>query len=340
MSRVNIYAIAKEVGVSPATVSKALNHPEQVSSKTRTKVLKAIEELGFIPSMLSKRNDTVAVVYHWWENVFLNYYFSRLINGIVGELEKFHLNLLFVSPERCSSPQAWQTFLHQHHAIGVLIINPPQGNKRFESLFALGGRVVAVGSRVEEYPVHFVDCENTHSTLTALQYLFDLGHRAIGFIGGDLSQLDHWERFSAYLDFMKTRDLYREEYVVISEDVSSFLSGRGAWEGIKRLLRLPLPPTAVFIGSGNCLLGVLRGIHECGKRVPEDVSLICFDDLEEVVPGITSIRQPIEIIGRVAAEVLLSKFFNPSHATQLEKRILSCQLILRESVRSLFFERG
>lgn len=76
MSKASIYTIAQKAGVSPATVSRALNHPEQVSPETRTRVLQAIEEHAFIPSVLAKRNDTIGIVYDWREGIFRNYYFS------------------------------------------------------------------------------------------------------------------------------------------------------------------------------------------------------------------------------------------------------------------------
>lgn len=338
MPKVSIYTIAREVGVSPATVSRALNHPEQVSPETRAKILQAVEEHAFIPSILAKRNDTIGIVYDWREGIFRNYYFSRLLNGISSELQKFNYNMLFFAQDRFASPQEWRTFLHQHHVGGIILVTPPKDDPRIQPLLALGRSIVVLGSRIEG-GVHFVDCENIQSTRTAMRYLFDLGHRAIGFIGGDLTQVDHAERFEAYRDFLAEHGLFYEEYVHVTNDISSFLSGQGGFEGAVKLLSLPSPPTAIFVASGNCLLGVLRGIQSMGKRVPEDVSIICFDDLEEIAPNITSIRQPIERMGRVAAEILIRQMIKGDGTTKPEQKILPCQLILRESVKSPFRER-
>ncbi|MBC7218261.1 MAG: LacI family DNA-binding transcriptional regulator [Candidatus Caldatribacterium sp.] len=338
MPKVNIYTIAKKAGVSPATVSRALNHPEQVSPETRARVLQAIEEHAFTPSILAKRNDTIGIVYDWREGIFRNYYFSRLLNGISSELQKFNYNMLFFARDRFASPQEWRTFLHQHHVGGVILVTPPKDDPRIQPLLALERDVVVLGSR--EGSTHFVDCENIQSTRIAMQYLFDLGHRAIGFIGGDLTQIDHAERFGAYRSFLEERGLFREEYVHITEDIPSFLSGRGGFEGAVKLLKLPFPPTAIFVGSGNCLLGVLQGLQSMAKRVPDDVSIVCFDDLEEIVPGITSIRQPIERMGRVAAEILVRQMMKGDGTPEPEQRILPCQFIPRGSVRNLFQGRG
>lgn len=338
MPKVSIYTIARKVGVSPATVSRALNHPEQVSPETRAKILQAIEEHAFIPSVLAKRNDTIGIVYDWREGIFQNYYFSRLLNGISSELQKFNYNMLFFARDRFTSPQEWRTFLYQHHVGGVILVTPPKDDPRIHPLLALGRDVVVLGSRTEE-DVHYVDCENIQSTRTAMQYLFDLGHRAIGFIGGDLSQVDHAERFEAYRSFLKERGLFREEYVHITEDIPAFLSGQGGFKGAVQLLSVSPPPTAIFVGSGNCLLGVLQGIQSMGKSVPDDVSIVCFDDLEEIAPGITSIRQPIERMGRIAAEILIRQMVKGDGAQRPERRILPCQLILRGSVKNLFQER-
>lgn len=336
--KVNIYTIARKVGVSPATVSRALNHPDQVAPETRAKIFQAIEEHSFVPSILARRNDTIGIVYDWREGIFCNYYFSRLLNGISSELQKFNYNMLFFAQDRFASPQEWRTFLHQHHVGGVILITPPKDDPRIQPLLALGSDVVILGSRIEG-SVHFVDCENIQSTYTAMQYLFDLGHRAIGFIGGDLTQVDHAERFEAYRSFLMERGLFQEAYVHITNDVRSFLSGEGGFEGAVKLLSLPSPPTAIFVASGNCLIGVLRGIQSKGKHIPEDVSLICFDDLEEIAPHITAIRQPTERMGRVAAEILIRQMIKGNGNTAPERRILPCQLILRKSVRSCFSER-
>ncbi|MEN3183888.1 MAG: LacI family DNA-binding transcriptional regulator [Atribacterota bacterium] len=338
MSRVNIYTIAQKVGVSPATVSRALNHPEQVSPETRAKILRAVEEYAFIPSILAKRNDTIGIVYNWREGIFCNYYFSRLLNGISSELQKFNYNMLLFASDRFTSPQEWRTFLHQHHVGGVVLVTPPKDDPRIQPLIALGRDVVVLGSRIEGN-VHFVDCENIQSTRTAMQYLFDLGHRIIGFIGGDLTQVDHAERFEAYRNFLAERNLFREEYVHITDDIPSFLSGQGGFEGALRLLNLSPPPTAIFVASGNCLPGVLRGIQNMGKRIPEDVSLVCFDDLEEIAPHITAIRQPIERMGRVAAEILVRQMIRSDGNAKLERKILPCQLVIRGSVKSCSYER-
>uniref|UniRef100_A0A7V4DHE4 LacI family transcriptional regulator n=1 Tax=Candidatus Caldatribacterium californiense TaxID=1454726 RepID=A0A7V4DHE4_9BACT len=334
MPRVSIYTIARKAGVSPATVSRVLNHPEQVSPETRAKIFQAMEEYEFIPSVLPRKNDTVGIVYEWREGIFLNYYFSRLLNGISAELQKFNYNMLFFTRDHFASPQEWRTFLHQHHVGGVILVTPPRDDPKIRPLLALGKDVVVLGSRVEEN-VHFVDCENIQSTRVALQYLFDLGHRRIGFIGGDLTQVDHAERFEAYQTFLKERGFFREEYIAITSDIMAFVSGQGGFEGAVKLLNLPSPPTAIFVASGNCLLGVLRGLGAMGKRVPEDVSLVCFDDLEEIVPGITSIRQPIERMGRTAAEIIIRQMLKRNGNSELERKILPCQFILRNSVRSL-----
>ncbi|MGQ9623661.1 MAG: LacI family DNA-binding transcriptional regulator [Candidatus Caldatribacteriaceae bacterium] len=340
MPKISIYTIAQKVGISPATVSRALNHPEQVSPATRAKILQAIEEYSFIPSILAKNNDTIGIVYDWREGIFRNYYFSRLLNGISSELQKFDYNMLFFSRDRFNSPQEWRLFLHQHHVGGVILATPPKDDPRIQPLLSLGQDAVVVGSRVgEELGVHFVDCENVQSTLNAMQYLFSLGHRKIGFIGGDLTQIDHAERFETYRGFLEERGLFREEYVHITEDIPSFLSGRGGLEGVVRLLKLSPPPTAIFVGSGNCLLGVLQGIQSIAKRVPDDVSVVCFDDLEEIAPGITSIRQPIERMGQVAAEILIRQVAKGKRVTEPERKILNCQLILRGSVKNLLQER-
>jgi LacI family transcriptional regulator len=334
MPRVSIYTIARSAGVSPATVSRALNHPEQVSPQTRARIFQAMEEYEFIPSVLPRKNDTVGIVYEWREGIFLNYYFSRLLNGISAELQKFNYNMLFFTRDHFASPQEWRTFLHQHHVGGVVVITPPRDDPKIRPLFALGKDVVVLGSRVQE-DVHFVDCENIQSTRVAMQYLFDLGHRRIGFIGGDLTQVDHAERFDAYRAFLKERGLFQEEYVVITDDIAAFVSGQGGFEGAVKLMNLPSPPTAIFVASGNCLPGVLRGLGTMGKRVPEDVSLVCFDDLEEIVPGITSIRQPIERMGRTAAEIIIRQMLKRNGNLGLERKILPCQFILRNSVKSL-----
>lgn len=338
MPKVSIYTIAQKVGVSPTTVSRALNHPEQVSPETRAKIFQAMEEYEFIPSILTRKNDTVGIVYEWREGIFLNYYFSRLLNGISAELQKFNYNMLFFTRDHFTSPQEWRTFLHQHHVGGVMVITPPRDDPRIRPLFALGKDVVVLGSRVEE-DVHWVDCENVQSTRTALQYLFDLGHRRIGFIGGDLTQVDHAERFDTYQSFLKEKGLLREEYVAITSDIAAFVSGQGGFEGVIKLMKLPSPPTAIFVASGNCLLGVLRGLGAMGKKVPEDVSLVCFDDLEEIVPGITSIRQPIERMGRIAAEIIVRQMVKRNEHQGPERKILPCQFILRNSVKSLVEER-
>ena len=267
MPRVNIYTIAQKAGVSPATVSRALNHPEQLSPETRARILQTIEEYEFIPNVLTKKNDTVGIIYEWREGIFLNYYFSRLLNGISAELQKFNYNMLFFTRDHFTSSQEWKNFLHQHHVGGVILVTPPKDDPKMQHILGLGEKVVVLGSRVQG-DVHFVDCENIRSTLVAMQYLFDLGHRKIGFIGGDLTQIDHAERFEAYQSFLKERGLFREEYVSITHDIVTFLSGQGGFDGAVKLLSLLDPPTAILQQAETLSWGFCEVFRPWGNNFP------------------------------------------------------------------------
>ncbi|GAA4080920.1 LacI family DNA-binding transcriptional regulator [Amphibacillus indicireducens] len=320
-----IYDIAKRSGYSITTVSKVLNNYTNVSQKAKKSVLDAIEELGYTPNssartLATNKSWMIGVVFAEHLGVGIAHpFFSEVIEGFKKHIELYNYDLLFVSRDMGLKQETYKHLKHRG-VDGVMVIQS-EGDDSVSSI-----PTVYIDRPLEKPGSVYSD--NRQGSKLAVEYLFELGHRKIAHIAGDTKIFSAIERAKGYKETMEKLNLsVPDEYIVNG----NFFSYEGGREAMIRLLSLQDRPTAVVVAGDHMALGAIKVIKEAGLKVPDDISIIGFDDIavaQHIDPPLTTIRQDKDLIGRQAAIMLLNKI---DHKTDDPTKIIPVQLIKRES---------
>lgn len=320
-----IFDIARESGFSYSTVSRTLSGFEHVKPSTRAKVLLAAERLGYVPNQQARSlaggpsNLIGALV-----PTLGNDYIIQIIQGIDDALKQSSYNLILYTTNRHQGKEAaYVASIMNGAADGLLLIAPSISEPYLGALRERDFPYVLVDQVDQRGHSLTVTATNRRGAYDATQYLIDLGHRRIGFLAG-LPQLNSAaERFEGYKAALADNGIPFEKRYVTRGDFDT----RMGHQATRQLLALADPPTAIFAGNDLSALGAIEAIREHGLRIPEDVSVIGFDDIPQAAlayPKLTTVRQPLNQMGREAVSVLLAR---------LEDRVLeSCQIALETSL--------
>lgn len=312
MKKITIRHVAKRAGVGLGTVSRVLNNSEQVSDATRQRVLKAMEEMGYKPSAIARqlarktRPRNIGVV----TRPFLkNYYsFAERLRGVQQAIHNFeqHYELMLFSTRTMQEYEERLLNIIQTGLIeGLLLIDLTLTDDQQEALETSGIPFVSLTHDYHKHPNYF-GTSNRRGGYLATEYLIGLGHTSIGYVGDVLEDEDGFVtslgRFDGYQDAIQAHHLSAHEHYTL------FLEHGydQAYEALLKKLRKYPPPTALFAMSDTQALGCIAAIREVGLRVPEDISIIGYDDLEmSYHVGLTSVRQHLEASGKLVADYLL-----------------------------------
>jgi len=325
--------VAAHAGVSLGTVSNVLNRPDLVSATTRDRVLAAIAELGFVRNesarqLRSGRSRTVAYVVLDAGNPF----FTDVARGVEGVAEAANLAVyLCHTGEDIRREDFYLDMLEQQRVEGVLITPTDTANSRIEDLRRRGTPVVVVDRNLGP-GVCSVSVDNIHGGELAVAHLLEAGHRRIAFLGGPMTLGQVADRLAgARRAAGRVPDV---EILVLETGTLNVAEGLRAGE---RLAGLPAArrPTAAFCANDLLALGLLQQMVRLGLRVPADLAIVGYDDIEfaeaAAVP-LTSVRQPRHLLGRTAAELLLAESRGgPGH--QHRQVVFEPELIVRASSR-------
>lgn len=304
--RVTIKDIARAVGVSHTTVSRALRDSEEIRPETRARIRAVAESMGYRPNLVARalqgrRTQTLGVVVTRLSDPF----HTEVVQGIekVAQAHGYGL-LLSLSHEDPAKERAIVEMLAAKQVDGIIVAASRLGSRYLPMLEALRIPIVLINSHQTGPYAYSVATDNVHGGYLATRYLIDLGHRAIAYIGNRRGGRSNQDRYRGYRQALREVGLSpRPEWVVKGD-------GRvGAGEAaMRRLLEVSPRPTAVFCYNDLTAIGALRAAVQAGIRVPEDLSIIGFDGLEEgsyVIPALTTVAQPRQQLGRLAAEMLL-----------------------------------
>lgn len=329
---VTIYDIAKQAGVSIATVSRVFSGNTRVASATRERVFAVAEALGYEPnvsarSLARKSTQLVAAVVP----MLTSYFFMEVIRGVQDRLAESDYDLLVFtsrSPEHVDAQLIRAA--QKGRADGLLLCSTPLTPDRAESLKASGSPVVLVDSVHPDFDS--VAVNNREGGYTAAKHLIAQGYERIALIAPNSVSVPGVERRTGYEDALREAGrAVDDRLVVTSEDEEQHGYTREAgYAAMQRLLRLPQPPDAVFAASDVQALGALKAIREAGLRVPDDIALVGFDDIRtSAYVGLSTLSQPMYEMGKVAIDKLLRRIEEPdrpvSHTT------FSAQLSVRET---------
>ena len=331
MQVVTIAQVAKEAGVSVATVSRVINQKGAVTSETAQRVLEAIDQLGYQPNVWGRnlRRGDSQVALLLVPNV-TNPYYAPIIAGAEDALgrEGFSMMLCLTNNAEAERQSFFLEFMRDGRADGAILIGAADHDPGVVRV-AEEYRLVQCCEYCDSPAVSRVSIDNFEAARQAVARLLELGHTRVAFMGANNRFISTRCRRDGYRAALQAWGLpLREEYEVWASADYSFSSGV---EATKRLLDLPDRPTALFCISDVLALGALQAARERGLRVPEDLSVVGFDDVEYAVmfqPHLTTIRQPGYELGRAAGEMLLKQIQGGAGG---QVRYLPHQLIERDS---------
>ena len=331
--------VAEACGVSPATVSFVLNDgPRPVSAATRARIVEAMERLNYHPNaaargLARRRMNNIGVLFSDVEtSVVTNVYIADILSGVFREAARHTLDVLIITRQWRDADHSAAP-LRDRRSDGFLLIAPQIGSDIVTEIASLGQPLMTVAGLPtgKSSPVSCVDVDNENGAQQATEYLLSLGHRRIAHITGTLthhSAIARREGFRRTL--MAANCPVPEEYIAIGEYAAYY--PEPVTSAVLGLLSLPEPPTAIFCANDGIgrMASAIAG--ERGVRIPEDLSLIGFDDLPEASttnPPLTTLRQPLRQIGETAARLLIQNI--AGETTEPEYRLLKPELIVRGS---------
>ncbi|MFR9731740.1 LacI family DNA-binding transcriptional regulator [Saccharopolyspora sp. MS10] len=331
---VSIKDVAERAGVSVATVSNSLNRPDRVSVSTRARVLAVIEELGYVRSESARQlraghSRMLALLVLDMANPF----FVDVARGVEAVAREEGLGVMLCNSGQDPEAEALYLSLFAEQRVrGVLVTPADVTGANLDSLRRQGIPSVFVDRKVSSEQACSVAVDDVAGGALAVRHLVERGHRRIGFLTGPASLPQCRDRRAGALAALREAGLDEEALSVLEVPALDVASGRDAGE---RLLGLPSAPTAVFCANDLLALGLLQALFAAGVRVPEEVSLVGYDDIEfaaaAAVP-LTSVRQPAFRIGRKAAELVLDETDRDRAAGHVHQQVIyEPELVVRRS---------
>jgi len=321
--------LAAAAGVSTMSASRALNNQPGISRRTREAILRVASEKGYVTNRVAQKlssgqSGVIGVIALQLEHPFI----IGVVNSVVRAAAAAGNEVLIYShPEREKQPSSSVLHLLQQFTDGAVALPPYQAG--FVEALARGRFPVAMVDSPPEHPeLPCVAADDYGGARSAMNYLADLGHKRIAFVAGTENLGSAKERLRAYHEAVAVHGLARDAALVVPGHFT-LAGGRVA---ALQLLALRKRPTAIFAANDLSAFGVMAALQEQGLRIPEDMSVVGFDDVpaaSQVHPALTTVRQPMEGIGRAAVSTLLSQI--AGLAPTSARVTLPTELIVRQS---------
>jgi DNA-binding LacI/PurR family transcriptional regulator len=326
---ISIKDIARRAGVSHSTVSRALRNSPLVNPKTTKEIQGIAQELAYQPSavargLVTRKTRTIGVVVTTIADPFV----SEVVIGV--ELAANDNGYSVFLADSNADPVREKNVVHsfaERRVDGIVVTSSRVGALYTPLLAQMMVPIVLINNQHPGEFVHSVMIDNVQGSRDATDHLIRLGHRRIAYVGDQYGHESDTERFAGYRQALEQAALPFQPEIVVHGD-SKPESGIAAMD---KLMALPERPTAVFCYNDMTALGVLRSAHVHGLRVPADVSIVGFDDLFIVSytqPQLTTVRQPMQRMGRMAMESLLKLMSGQPSAEAVK---VPAELIVRES---------
>jgi len=330
--------VAKKANVSFMTVSRVINGHNNVKKETKEKVLKAIMELGYYPNAAARalnRNKTnvIGIIVPYYEHYLASPYFVELLLEIEKHMALKGYDLIFnTSKTKKFSHNDYSILYKQRKVDGLIILAPSIHEKSLEKLVYENIPFVIVGGMEENKYINCVDIDNIKGTREAVQYLLNLGHRRIGLVAGILYVMDGRQRLQGYIDTLNSHNIEIDNDLIFKGDFTE----KSGYDALYYFFSLKLPPTAIFCSNDHMAVGLYKAAHEKNIKIPDDLSVIGFDDIKLasfLTPPLTTIKQPIDTLGKTTAELIID--YIEKKLNTIKKIIIPPKLIIRSSCRPI-----
>ncbi len=332
MSQVNIKTVAKEAGVSIATVSRVVNKLSSVKKENRVRVEDAVKKLKFRPNVSAQRlatrghSNAIGLVIPRYSDIFHSFYALQILQGVGLGVERLKLDLLM-------HITGGETFLNTSAVAGVIFSDIIGNEDQVDSVLQHEVPCVIMNYLTKDLPVTCVAIDNFGGAMKAVNYLIKLGHKNIAHITGELKSQVAIERLNGYIKALEAKGIKKNDNYIKFGDFGRQSGIRAA----KQLLKLKDIPTAIFAASDEIAVGAIQVLVESGLSVPGSVSVIGFDDNPLTINfspvSLTTIRQPLHRMALIATE-MLHRIIN-GKVKGNKKIVLPTELIERSSCQSL-----
>lgn len=335
---VTIKDIAKQVGKSVTTVSRALHDHDDISPKTKALVRRVAEEMEYIPNITARqlqnqRTDTIGLILPIVNPRFSDPFFSELLSGIVREATQYGMDLLVsahpsLEDETKDEIEHYLKFIRSRRVDGFIVVRTQIQDPRIDLLREHKFPFVAFGRVVGDNDFPLIDEDSELGTRTIVKHLVELGHTRLAFIAEPTHLTKAYHRVEGYKQALEIHGLPIDADLIIE---GGFRQRSGQLMGAQ-LLNMPNPPTAIVACNDLLALGAIRAAQERGLVVGKDISITGFDDIvlaEYANPPLTTVHQPAREIGTMISQMLV-KVVNQESPEQ-RQIILQPELIIRES---------
>jgi LacI family transcriptional regulator len=327
-----IEEIAKLSGVSRSTVSRVINNDLNVGKATREKVLKVIQQANYHPNaaargLVTGRTRILGLVIpRGVSTLFTDPYFPLLIQGVAAACNSSDHSVMLWLAEPEYERRVIRQIMYSGLIDGVIVASVLQGDPMVQALAEGKRPFILVGRHPTDNRISYIDVDNFNSSREMVLHLLRLGRRRVATITGPNNMIPGMDRREGYLAALRDRGLLPIPELMVEGDFTE----AGGYSAMQRLL--PHQPDAVFAASDMMALGALRSLREAGRRVPEDVALVGFDDIPQAArsrPALTTVRQPIQRMGVVVTETLIDMIEHPEERPR--RVILHTESVIRES---------
>ncbi|MDB1087519.1 LacI family DNA-binding transcriptional regulator [Streptomyces sp. ACA25] len=332
--RPTLEQVAHRAGVGRGTVSRVINGSPRVSDRTRAAVEQAIADLGYVPhraarALAANRADAIALVVPEPEaRLFAEPYFSAIIRGVSAELADTDIQLLLTLSRTPKERQRFAQYAASHRVDGVLLVSVHGEDPLPDQLSEHGIPAVMNGRRSADESFPHVDCDNLGGAQVAVEHLLGRGRTLVATITGPRDMYAARCRLDGYQEALRAAGRDGDGDLVVHGDFTE----ESGYAAMRELLRRRPALDAVFCASDLMAAGARRALREAGRSVPDDVALVGFDDsaiARHMEPALTSVRQPMEGMGRAMTRALLAQL-NGGTADRVQQ-VLPTELIRRAS---------
>lgn len=333
--KLTIRDIANMAGVSRSTISLAINDSPKVKKQTKQRILKIIEDVGYHPNVMARglvgnKTNVIGLIVPQISHVFADYYFSETVSGVLDEVTQRNYHLLVeAATEQFVQMRSAHRLYEERRIDGLLFVGNLTTDTYILDLCEAGIPICLVNSVLPKLSTVLAD--NTEGSAEAVAHLYRKGHRRIGLIKGLDNVTTGVDRYYGYQLALARLGIPFDPKLVAFGNFSE----ESGYEAMRNLLRIQNPPTAVFTTNDMMAIGAMNAIQEKGLSVPGDIAIVGGDDIRLAryfKPSLTTIRQPMYSIGRMATDLLL-KLINDDSEGPI-KQMVKTELVVRESCGS------
>jgi LacI family transcriptional regulator len=328
---VTIRDVAKLAGVSPITVSRVINNSQGVNRLTRERVQRAVEGLHYVPNTLakslrSKKTHTMALVVSDITNPF----WTTIARGVEDTAAKNGFHVILCNTDENPEKEAnYINILLQRRVDGIIIAPTTNDKRRLSALTRQKVPCVLIDRQVNGFKADVVRSNNLEGARQLTRHLLTLGHRRIAMLSGPTWVSTAEERVRGYCQALQEQGVPDEEHLITRSDYKQ----EGGYLSVKELLTTVPRPTAIIAANNFMAIGALQALRDAGLRVPEDIALVCFDDIPQaslIYPFLTVSNQCAYEMGTTSAQLLMERLKDKKNRRRREIE-LETTLIIRKS---------